>query len=483
MPVNRSFRSIYQIKYGCLLGAACLIVPQWAYSGEWDFDANLGGSVGIEFTDNVNSSNNANDRGILKFSPNASLHGEGARVKADIDASIQLNDLGGGNSSNPRVQADGQVELLEDLFFIEASSRITSNALNPFQDSGSDLSTNNGNRTDTISYDISPYLVWRFGDFANSELRYTFNDQSDTENQTNSSSSNEISLNLNSGQFFGPFSWGLSYSKEDVDYDESEDAEYESVNLNVGYQLNRQWQLIGSVGEDTNEIPAANSKTGGGNWSVGTRWTPNQRTSIQVSTGESFFGTTQSLDASYKRKRSTFTATYSKGATTARELLRDQQVFVLVDEFGNPIINPITGFPFLVALDVATLNEGNFVDERFNAGYAWRGKRSGFSLNIGQSKQSGLDTVATDGTLKNIGFNYDRELSRNVSGNAGVYWSETNASSGNDAETWRYILGLSRQLGETTSVNVRYSLIDRESNTSGDSSKENRLALTFSFDL
>lgn len=472
---KRSFRTHLPI--------ICLILALPAQAGEWAFDANAGGSVGIEFTDNVSSSSNANDRNILTFSPHASLHGESARIKADIDASVQLNDLGGGQSSNPRLQADGEVELLEDFFFVEASSRITSNALNPFQNSGSDLSTTNSNRTDTISYDISPYLVWRFGDFADSELRYTFNDQSDTENQTNQSSSNEVSLNLTSGQYFGPFSWGLSYSKEDIDYEETEDAEFEAVNLNLGYQLNRQWQLTGSVGEDTNEIPDANSKTGGGKWTVGTRWTPNVRTSVQVSTGESFFGSTQSLDASYRRKRSTFTATYSKGVSNARSLLREQQVFVLVDEFGNPIINPLTGFPFLVALDVATLNEGNFVDERFNVGYAWSGKRSGLSLNLGQSRQSGLDAAAVDGTLKNIGLNYNRELSRHVSGNLGLYWSETDATMGTDAEIWRYLLGLSRQLGEGTSVSLRYSLVDRESDTSGDSSKENRVALTFSFDL
>ena len=483
MRNNALFPAIRKHKSGVVVSVLCLLCPLPAQSGEWAFDSNLGGSLGVEFTDNVSSSRNGGDRGILKFSPNASLHGEGARIKADIDASIQISDLGGGNSSNPRLQADTEVELLEDLFFVEANARVTSNALNPFKDSGSDLSTTNSNRTDTISYDISPYLVWRFGDFANSELRYTFNDQSDTENRTNQSSSNEVSLRLNSGEYFGPFSWGFSYSNEEVDYDQSEDAEFESIDFNIGYRFNRQWQLTGSVGEDTNKIPAANSKTGGGNWSVGANWTPNQRTSVGFSTGEAFYGTNQSFDVSYKRKRSTFTVSYSKGITNSRSLLREQQVFVLVDEFGRPVVNPITGFPFLVVQDVAILNEGNFVDERMDLGYAWRGKRSNFSLNVGQSNQSGLDGVATDGTLKNISADYRRELSRHLSGDLGVNWSDTDASSGAQAETWRYLIGLSRKLGKNTSVSARYSHIERDSTSTGDSSKENRLALTFSFDL
>ena len=171
-----------------------------------------------------------------------------------------------------------------------------------------------------------------------------------------------------------------------------------------------------------------------------------------------------------------------------RDRLRDQQIFQVVDAFGNTIINPATGNPFLVTSNLATLNDITFIDERLDGSYSYQGRRSNITWNISHSRQSD-ETGAVGGsssTLFDTGLTYTRELSRNNSLNTSIQFNKTEQAGGADSDRHQFNIGLSRQLVQNTSIDVNYSYSKQDSDsstvlaTTRSEYTENRITVGFS---
>jgi hypothetical protein len=82
------------------------------------------------------------------------------------------------------------------------------------------------------------------------------------------------------------------------------------------------------------------------------------------------------------------TASFTHELTDSTALLGNQEVFLVTDEFGQPIIDPVTGEPFLISGDLATIGTSTFVDERLALSYTLKGRRTRLTLNADTSDQT-----------------------------------------------------------------------------------------------
>ncbi|PCH85027.1 MAG: TIGR03016 family PEP-CTERM system-associated outer membrane protein [Piscirickettsiaceae bacterium] len=471
-----------------------LVCSIWVITG-WAIDNRLEKSVSanLTYTDNIGlRSTNEKSGFIVSVTPNMSLHREAARSNIDLVAALEINSQNeGGENFNPRLQFDSNWELFEDHFFLDLNATAAQNSSDPFTSTSINSVNSSGDVATTYDLEISPYFINRFRRYADLEVRYTRDKQINKGSVTNGSTSDIINISLNSGEAFSRVFWGLNYTKDEISSEQTTDSNFESYNATIGFALNRSWRINGSVGVENNDFTSTRSSNDGDTWGVDVVWSPSPRTSLTVGYEDRFFGGSPTLDFEHRFRRSAINLSYSKQVTNSTRLLRNQQVFQIVDQFGNPIINPASGNPFLVSSNLATLNDVTFIDERLDGSYSYQGRRSNITWNISHSRQSDETGVSggSSSTLFDTGLTYTRELSRKNSLNTSIQFNQTEQgtlSGTNDSDRHQFNIGLSHQLDQNSSIDINYSYSKQDSDnalvatTTRNEYTENRLTLGFS---
>ena len=270
---------------------------------------------------------------------------------------------------------------------------------------------------------------------ADLSLRYDYNEQFNNNSSFGDSSEDRAEFGLDTVPGAARLSVGVGGRYSKIRYDQTEtqrafDSELSSAEVRAALQLGS-WQLNGLAGEEWNEFTSANPDIEGSFWDAGVLWTPNSRIEVGAGYGERFFGSTPRANVSYRHKRSTVTASYTRTLSVPRNL-------------------------------------------RVGA------RRSSFSLFGGESRQRRVEDNA-DATFRNVDASITRTLSSVLSANLDLSWSEregeggTIGPEGQLTEIWRTGFGFTRRVGNDTTLNVSYAFVSSESDFGGNDYDENRV--------
>jgi len=463
-------------------------------SGASRADLNISAGVAPEliYTDNLCLT--ANDKqselyGVIRPDLGINGSGGGSRVNFSLAMSVDVNSLTNsdleskcnrGNRDRdqyrPNLNASGDAILVENWLFIDADATVSQNSVSPFIAGGADPEDRTGNTNTTARYSVSPYIARRFKDVANLLLRYTFDDQYNSKDIVRDSSQQRVLLSLDSIPGTSKFFWGLQADYDNINYPEtagreSIDSELKSARISAGLQINRYWQINGYIGNEVNDFVSINDSIDGSFWDVGLRWTPNARTSVEIGTGDRFFGSTPRFSISHRHKRSAFTADYGKTLTYSRNIRTLDGSLPGVGEPGQP----------------TTIATSPILDERFSLGYRYTGRRSGLSIIASHSDQTRTED-GRNAIYKRVSIGLNRSLSQKLSVTVGLNWDETepfedNSEFVSQSETWRAFLSAQRRLGSNTNLTVRYQYTDRQSELALNEYTENRITVTINFSL
>lgn len=448
-----------------LLGMLFLGVSP-ARGAEWQVSKSV--SLTETYSDNIDlDDSNKKSAFITSITPSLTLQGKGGRVNVNLAGSLGMNIRSeGGGSISPNIRGDANAELVRHKVFVEGDVSISKAFIDPFGAIGVDDLNETGNTTTATQFSISPYYKDRIKDVGDFEARYRYSttlfsgDGEDSGDHT-------LSVALDSGSTLTRFNWGVKATYRQTAYDSEGSSRSEaSTDATLGYRFNRKWSVDGSLGREWNDIPSTRSDTGGVRWSLNTSWTPNPRTSVRIGYGDRYFGSTPTLDLTYRRRKSTLTASYSKVLTDANTQLRALA------------LDPVTGRVF----PVAVLNKDVFVDERFTGTYSLSGKRTTLTLSGTHSRQV-YENSPDRSELTKLGVSVSRTLSGRVSTNAGLDWYQQDKSASPSAQTWQAKVGMSVKVGDKTSLNLNYSYNKRDDDNPGDSYTENRVSASVSMTL
>jgi uncharacterized protein (PEP-CTERM system associated) len=497
-----------------LFGLVSSAVSPDLVAGDWTTEAGLTVST-------VRSSNICLDEEeeveewVNKLTPRASIRGEGGRAQLRLSVSAELNDLddelqrqcsqnrsGAGAFSNnvdnfnPRMSAEGKVELIENLAFLDVSANVQQNRVNPFLTGGDDNLNFSANQNTTYHYGIDPYFTWRIKDIAQAELKFGYDQQRNSDDSLEDSDRHSANLSVSGRLGGGSFNWGINGRYSKVEYDEldenvvarnpRDDTELSSHSASLGYRFNDQFSTTFIWGEDDNDFQSVNSKTDGDFWQARINWTPNARTAVQLGYGDRFYGDDHSLSISYRHKRSQFSLRYNKDLTLSRDLRLDQTLLDQIDSQGNAI-DPVTGQPVSLANNLTTDTRNPIVDERATLAYRLSGTRTSINIEASHSIQT-REEDNEESTFISYSISAERRVSKHLTLNAGYFLSDRDAAEtggrlGEDNDTSRANIGFSYQLGSKTSVSVNYVESERESENSKDTYEEDRLTLSVNMDL
>ncbi|WP_028471260.1 TIGR03016 family PEP-CTERM system-associated outer membrane protein [Neptunomonas japonica] len=461
---------------GALLGGAVSVSVSAA-----DWTSTKSVTLSEIYTDNADLSHDQQRSELITtITPNLSLQGKGGRANLTLNASLEVNNSSGASSSfNPRLGADGDVEILEDFLFVDASANITQNTVDAFRPSGTDRLSDTDNTTNTYNYQISPHFTQRYKGVAELTGRYTHNYQLNSDNDVGDSSSQAFVLSLNNGTDFKQLTWGGSLNYKDSGGDSS--SELLSTDANLGYKFNRSWQVRGSAGFEWNEFDTQRSDNDGVRWDMSAIWTPSSRTSLNIGYGDRFFGSTPTLDFTHRSRRSLFSASYSRELTDSASLLSEQSAFNTTNAAGQAI-DPITGDPLPLTNSTFNIADGVFVNEKFQLSYTLTGKRSSLTVGASHSIQK-FESGRTDETLEKYSASASRRLSSVLDMDLGYVLSRQQRDGDEDAITSEYSAGVARKLGKDSRLKLTYRFIDRESDDLTNDYQENRLQLSFTTSL
>lgn len=477
------------------IAAACVCsVSQGALAGDWK--SGYGVNVREVFTDNVClSEDNKKSEFITTVTPNFSIKGSSGRAKLNVYGAMEVNNLtdsnkcssNGGNDDNlnPRLSGNGTVELVSNLLYIDGTANIQQNSINPFEPSGDSNLNRNDNRNTTYDYSVSPYLIHRFSDVAKLNVRYTYDDQENSESAVGNSDQQSVFASLTSLPGWSKLSWGLQGNYQKVSYDEDSSTpdqqdELSSVSFNLGYQINRKWKIFGSVGDEFNDFETVNDETEGNIWSAGFEWTPNPRTRVLMSAGERFFDNTPKVSISHRLKHSQFSLEYEKTLTFTRNLRTEPEFFPIVDQNGDPILDQ-NGELILIGLNQTTLTRSPVVDERLKLGYRWSRGRTAITVD-GTSSEQTREEDGYSSTFTTVGVGVRRDLTPHMNVNARISYTDTSVASGSevlgsDSNVVRVYLGLTKKISEKTSLSVTYAFSDRDADSQNSEYTENRITV------
>jgi len=481
-----------------------------ALAVEWIGNPGISASVSTIYTDNVcQSSENQRGQWIgavgLSTGPSGSIQGKGSRSEFNLGGSVGVSTLtdsllnddecGGEFSGNneqfiPNLYATGSTTLVDNLLKVNVTGRAAQNEVSPYRGAGGDAYSGNGNTNNFYRYSISPVLNRRLKNTSTANLQYTYDEILNSSDAVSNSTSDALVATLTNDKS-SQISWQWRGNYRKIQYDDPEfvlvtdgnsravvprqDTELKSAGLNMGYRLDRRWQLTGTYGWEWNDYQTFNdANTGGNAWNFGVNWTPSPRTSVSVGMGDRFFGKTPNLNISHTYRRSVFTASYKKDITFARDIRTEDN-----------LVDPDFGFN-------SSLNtQSAIIEERFNLGYTYSGRRATLGASGNYSNQLQEDNGETS-VYRGFSISVSPRISRVYTLTGTTAWSEdepdgffgvSNIGPSTPAESWTTTVQVGRQLSQRMNLSLGYQYIDQRSDDSFNEYQENRVRATVDYSL
>lgn len=490
----------------CSAAAALLLLPGNAGAVEWTVVPRL--VVGETYTDNVVLAPPGRESSdfVTQITPGISLRGTGSRLKLSANYSLQtlLYANEGRNSYNHMLDAFGNAELAENLFFLDARAGISQQNISLLGAQAADNVNITGNRTDVRTLSLSPYLRKNFGAMATGEARYTREDVNVSAGSGFDSKTDRVNLRLDSGPAYTRLGWGLSYYKDKVDFASFQEVERESYSGSLRYLLRPGLTLLGSGGREKNTYLFSGPKPEGSFWNAGFSWAVTPRTELNASVGRRYFGNTHAFGFSHRTRKTLWNLSYSQDITTVQS-----QFFVpstvdtagfLSQLFASAIPDPVIrqqfvtdlmlqrGIPSRLFNPLNFLSNQTFLEKKLLATVALNGARNTVVLNLfDQIRDARAIGAVTSALLGNNDFASSTRIEQmggsalwnyrfapRTSANVSVGYSRNTFSDINREDRDKYLkIGLTREIGPKTTVSLDYRRLQRDSSVSGNDYREN----------
>jgi uncharacterized protein (PEP-CTERM system associated) len=346
---DRMNDSRFAIRTSVLLVIAALaVLSAKAQATEWKVTPRL--SLEESYSDNVTlaPSGQKQSEWVTQITPGISIAGTGARLRVNVDYSLQnllyANDSSR-NNFHHQLSANANATLVENTLFLDAKGNIqqqVTSLLSP----ASNNNLNPGNVSDVSSYSVSPYLKHKFGDMAVGELRFTHDAVTNGVGTLSDSTADRVDLKLDNGSSFNDLGWGIAYTHEKVNYDLRPDVDSQALTGTASYRVLPKLRAVATLGyEKNNYLFPPGQEPRGSFWSAGLNWTPTTVTSLDASVGEHYFGKTYSFGFNHRTAQTTWIASYSQDITSTRnDILNPDILFAanlnqafLVHSDGTPL--------------------------------------------------------------------------------------------------------------------------------------------------
>jgi uncharacterized protein (PEP-CTERM system associated) len=441
-----------------------------SFAGTWEVNPQF--TAQEVYSDNIElaPAESAESDFVTELTPAIALRGRGTRYSVDLDYGLQgliYAEDSGRNVILNLLTGNGQVELVRDHGFVDFTANYGpqntgTQGIVAF-DNISDV-----DRTNVLSYSVTPNWVQEFRNYAVATAGYTYDAlESNNEDDIADSDAHTINANIHNGSHFTTWLWSVDYL-ERYESDETVDdaTRFRNVTGRVDYFFLPHWAVIGALGYDDNRYDTTlDQDTSGVLWGIGAKWAPGRQTSFELIGGERFFGQAFSARAQHTGRRFRLVGSYAEEPTTTRATILQNTIFPVLDPFGQPIIDPTTGQPQQLDVTVPVQTTEVLISKTLNAVLGYTGRFHDFLLgfdHVNRDYQLTEDTEEVSAANAAWTWRFTPRTRSLLS----FRWIDEDLRGGDES---RYIVvdfALTRQLGRNLEASIGARHLDR--NTTGD---------------
>lgn len=460
---------------------------------------------------------------VAEVSPGFELLNRSPRLDFRMTYAVRLYQYSGQRPSSAQRHSQDltgalKSRLVDDLLYLDAQADVHQQAVSAFGplSSGSDYIRDN--RNEVRSYRISPYLVHRFGAFANSELRYTHDSVSSDNIGFRRSDGNTLSAQLNSGPSFRRFGWNASVTRSVIDETlpavanskaTQQTTSSKGANLGLRYAASPQLNIGMFGGYDDYDFSGLGGAQSGAAYGANMEWIPSARTSLRLSAGHRFYGPSYDVALQHRSRGTVWNISYSDAVNSTRSQFALPQAVstaaMLDNLFRAQISDPVlraaavqayiqaAGLPPSLATSVNFFSNRYALQKQLNISMAWQLARTTSVITLYKTRREMLSSQQVDSVLlgsslatlndntdqlglqATVGYKLGPQTLASVSGSARNIKSLSGLQQNNHRDV-RF--NLTRSFGTRTSGNVEVRRVKGAAGLAGQQYRENAISAT-----
>ena len=415
---------------GALVAAALtLTAAASANAGNWTVTPSV--SIYESYTSNarLNPSGEGSDSDFFTtLVPSLYVRGDSPRVKLRLDYSLEAIDYLQNTDLNQirnNLNFASTLTVVPELLFLDGAASVQQVPTSGRAATSASPFASSTNLETVYVYNLSPYVKQHFGNFADGELRYTFNQVfsgnegapsgSGTNTNLSNSTTNRVTLTAVSGTEFKRLPWVVVADGSETSFaGDFSDTSTRLLQANGEYRLDREFGLLGSVGFEKISDPTffPESEPDGLIGSVGLKYTPNAHTSLVLNANHRYNNNFLTGSANVKLgPQTTLHAGYTDQVfTSSQSQFFNNVSFLTTDEFGN-FIDSRTEQLFSLSRGAFGVENDAFRDRNFDIGFhAVRGRNT-FDADAFYQERNVFSTGEQDTSVGGA-IGWRRQLSR-----------------------------------------------------------------------
>jgi len=242
------------------------------------------------FTDNLTLvPSDPQSDAVTRIQPGIKVEGKSNRSLVDLDYSIEGLIYAKDSARNnvyQNLRARAQEQLVKEKVSLGAAANIGQVIINP-QDFVLTDNITPGNRTNVVSYSLTPEVRDTIGGVVDADVRYRYGRVNYLDTDAASDSTlRDVNVGLKSARSSNRVSWGALYSKSVTDRVNAPRTLLESSEATVRLGLSSHWSFYAVGGRENNDVTWAKSIENGSYWRAGFSWAPVSQSSVQASYGD-----------------------------------------------------------------------------------------------------------------------------------------------------------------------------------------------------
>lgn len=446
-------------------------------------DVSPGVDARLTWTDNARAGSSGRSDWVGEVAPSLGISRQGGRAQGRLNTRFRsIHYASESDRSNSFLTLDGrgEIEALEDLFFIEADASIRRDGLSLFTGRAGDDVFGRGRNEETRTFSLAPRLEFRLGSFADGVVGYRTRWLDGGRGNLSAARLDQWTASLSNPNALGRIGWGANYVRSRNYYDDSQipDVTVEVARGTVFYNLSPQFRLRGVVGHEKNDFGGPRSDSGsiiGG----GFDWFPTPRTAVLATVEDRLFGTGYDVSVSHRRARSSWELSYGRDLSSSLQnfgSVFSDPLFAFfydlpqfVELYPDPLEREDVVRGFLGLTGDSFFSNAYFVDRRMRGAFSLNGVRNTLTFSVTTSDRERVSTLgglrAEDDFFDSdrvrsraVGLTLNHRLSGLSSLNAGLTRTTARRSGDIDQETRRLTasLGYSTRLGPRTVAGLTY---------------------------
>jgi hypothetical protein len=465
-------RILFRLLLALLLGLALIshsrhVYPQTTQGRTWTIEPGIG--ISGTYTDNVALAPKGAEENEFATQLNFSVtaNADTARQKTSIAYRLQnifyAEDTSGDQTFN-QLDARGDVRAWGESFFIDWSSTVSQEVIDPTQSLPTDNVTVTDNRTNVGTLQVSPFWTQEIGGGVQTLVRYTAGIvRYDEDDEALEDTNNNIGQ-FTVGKGVGRISWQFDYVNNRVKFvEENTINTFERIGLDLGYLVSPATRLTALMGYEDNEFETnvTTEPTDGSFWAVGILWQPSRRNELEVRYGERFFGRTGNFRWRFQGRILTSNFTYTEGFTTAGQVQLDTR--------------PGSG----VTTDPAQFRDQVFFSQRFSGDLTVKLRKAEFAFNAFNERQE-FQVTADENEINGVGASWLWQFASRTSGRLDLRFERSEfLTQRQENELSQAAFLLQRQIGRTASASLGITYNSQDSTDPQNEYRQNLVNLQF----